>query len=137
MKKFRDLDRPRCGAGRIEPIRAYLQNPPASLESRIIAHFKAHLQTSCPDHWTSLRVVAATFHVPPRSLAALFLKYTGETVHRFMRRLRVARGAELLRSTTLSVKEIAVATGYDCAAHFSRDFKQVLGVSPTIHRRQR
>jgi len=49
------------------------------------------------------------------------------------RRVEVARG--LLRETSMSVGEIARAVGYGNIYHFSRQFREVTGKSPTEYRR--
>ena len=48
----------------------------------------------------------------------------------------MAKAAELLKLTALSVGDIGSAVGYENALHFSRAFKNVYGVSPRAWREQ-
>lgn len=54
----------------------------------------------------------------------------GCTVGEFINQKRVEKAAELLKSTTLSVDEVAQQVGYSSAAYFSRTFKRLKGKSP-------
>jgi len=53
----------------------------------------------------------------------------------YHRRLRLRRAADLLRRTDWSVTEIAGRTGFDDANYFARQFRAVLGSSPSGYRR--
>lgn len=46
------------------------------------------------------------------------------------------RGAELLRTTELSLAEIASQVGYESQSKFSTTFKNLYGVLPKDYRRQ-
>lgn len=51
-------------------------------------------------------------------------------------RLRLRRAGELLRSTDLSVTETAGRCGFDDANYFARQFRKVMGFSPSGYRRR-
>jgi len=72
-----------------------------------------------PDYFT--RLFRASFGMPPRAWVV-------------DQRMRYA--AVWLRETDEPVGEVALAMGYDDLFLFSRQFKRVMGVSPTAHRRQ-
>ena len=55
----------------------------------------------------------------------------------YLKALRLEKACELLGTTYLSVKEIAVQVGLNDASHFVRDFKKVYGLTPTQHRNNR
>ncbi|BET67528.1 AraC family transcriptional regulator [Opitutales bacterium ASA1] len=55
----------------------------------------------------------------------------------YLVRVRVAIGAELLRTTSRRTTEIALEVGFYDHSDFSRQFRRVMGVSPTDYRRQR
>ncbi|MCG8419871.1 MAG: AraC family transcriptional regulator [Proteobacteria bacterium] len=52
----------------------------------------------------------------------------------FVRRVRLRRAAELLRTTDLPIKAIAVRVGFASRSHFSRAFKAELGRNPATYR---
>lgn len=66
--------------------------------------------------------------------AALFRGATGGGIIDYLKRLRMARACELLRTTDLSVSEIARSVGYSDAFYFSRQFRGVQACSPTQFR---
>jgi AraC-like DNA-binding protein len=53
---------------------------------------------------------------------------------RWIAQQRARRAAILLRTTTLSVKEIGRRVGFVDALHFSRRFKREMGASPRVYR---
>jgi AraC-like DNA-binding protein len=58
----------------------------------------------------------------------------GTTPRRYQVATRLTRAAELLRGTTLAVKEIAADVGFPTVHAFERAFKQAHGVTPTVFR---
>jgi transcriptional regulator GlxA family with amidase domain len=71
-------------------------------------------------------------------LTRQFAQWAGQTP----RRLRAPtfaspRRRSLLTRGELSVKEIAIATGFKNTYHFSRVFRQIDGLSPTLYRETR
>ena len=49
---------------------------------------------------------------------------------------RIFEAQELLKDGALSLAEIAIATGFTEQSHFTRVFKEIVGVSPGIWQRQ-
>jgi transcriptional regulator GlxA family with amidase domain len=70
-----------------------------------------------------------------RQIERLFEKEMGTSPKRYYLRLRLDRARELLRHSSLPIVEIAVATGFVSASHFSKTFKTTYGYSPTELRR--
>ncbi len=68
--------------------------------------------------------------VSPQHLIRLFKKHLGFSPIEFVNRNKIARAIEMLRSTELSVKEIAYALGFDNPNYFSRLFMKEVGLSP-------
>jgi AraC-like DNA-binding protein len=51
--------------------------------------------------------------------------------------LRIARAAELLRSSDISITRIAYDVGFNDSNYFSRQFRQAIGMTPRSYRQQR
>ena len=64
----------------------------------------------------------------------IFQAIVGETVHKYVRRLRLERAAGRLLHTKQPVTEIALETNYDTPSAFTRSFKQYMGKSPKNYR---
>ena len=68
--------------------------------------------------------MANAVHLCPSHLRQLFKSETGVPLARYGRQLRLAEARELLRTTFLSVKEVAARVGVTGMSHFVRDFKR-------------
>lgn len=60
----------------------------------------------------------------------IFKDTVGKSPQQFLMSYRMAKAAELLKLTALSVSDIGNAVGYPNQLHFSRAFKNVYGISP-------
>ncbi len=70
-----------------------------------------------------------------RTLLRRFNQATGLTPIQYLLRVRVARSCGLLAGNTLSITEIAGRVGFDDSNYFARQFRQVMGMSPSEYRR--
>lgn len=61
----------------------------------------------------------------------IFLAHTGETLGIFIRRLRLGRAIQWLLGTRNSITDIALMSGYDTPAAFTKAFRQCYGVPPS------
>lgn len=66
--------------------------------------------------------------------ARLFKKHTGLGIREYSKRKRLAVAADKLKTTTLSIKEIAADLGYKSQTDLSRQFKQLFCLNPTEFR---
>lgn len=64
----------------------------------------------------------------------VFRDAVGESPQAYLLHYRMARAAQLLKETRLSIGEIAAQVSYSNQLHFSRAFKNVHGVSPREYR---
>ena len=75
--------------------------------------------------------LAGLCQISLRTLERHFQKNYGMTVSRWMRELRLGKAYESLTQGK-SVKEAAYDHGYKQVSHFSREFKNHFGVSPSF-----
>ncbi|MCR8854458.1 helix-turn-helix domain-containing protein [Lysinibacillus fusiformis] len=71
-----------------------------------------------------------------RKLCYVFEKRMGVSPLVYLTDLRIQKSKMLLRSSDFSIKEIADRVGYTDYFYFSRVFKKVTGLSPSIFRKQ-
>ena len=69
-------------------------------------------------------------------LARLFVERRGESFQAYVQTLRMRRAADLLRSTNLSVGDIATRVGYNDTSRFGVHFRRSQGSSPSRWREQ-
>lgn len=74
--------------------------------------------------------LARTVNISTRQLERLFRRYLSSTPKKYYTDLRLQRAQHLLLQTNMSVTEVAVASGFNAASHFSRLFRQRYGMSP-------
>ena len=67
-------------------------------------------------------------------LTSLFKKKLNVTPQQYLIRHKLSEAARILKSTDMSVAEIAEAVGYDDSGNFARVFKQTYGLSPQNYR---
>lgn len=86
--------------------------------------------TQTPPKSLLLKELAQVAHTTPENLCRLFKKNLDLGPLEYAKLAKLDRAANQLRRTSLTLKEIALATGFYDAYHLSRSFKQVYGVSP-------
>lgn len=80
--------------------------------------------------------VAKRVFLNPDYLDRLFKKESGYSVTEFIVSKRMLLAQDLLMKTNLAVGSIASQAGYTNLAHFSRRFKQVVGMNPKDYRKK-
>jgi AraC-like DNA-binding protein len=73
--------------------------------------------------------LAAQVHMSPSALSQRFVRVTGQTPYRYLKRQRLERASQLLRSG-VPVIEVAMCVGYASPSHFSCEFKRQFGQTP-------
>lgn len=79
--------------------------------------------------------IAREVHLSKTYISALFKKETRERFSEYLQRVRLENSCRLLKTTKLSIREIADRTGFSDAAHFSRVFKERYQMSPLEYRK--
>ena len=64
----------------------------------------------------------------------LFKRHYGTSPMAYLTELKMQRAREILDTTEMSVKEVAVSLGYEDPLYFSRLFKKISGLAPTTYR---
>lgn len=95
-----------------------------------IEYMRRHL-----DERVTVAVLARQCGLGVTRFASVFRESTGLTPHRYLRRLRLERACELLRSTALTIGEVAEAVGFRGQSHFCTAFAAERGLTPGAYRR--
>ena len=70
-------------------------------------------------------------------LYSLFQEALDMSPRQYLSRYRITKAAQLLLSTSLSIESIALSTGYNDPFVFTKAFKNVTGMSPTMYRKEK
>lgn len=84
----------------------------------------------------TLKEVANYFAYSPNHLGYLFKETVGVSFNEYVLTQRMERAKALLRNHKLKVYEVADQTGYKSLTHFSRTFREVVGMTPGEFRKQ-
>lgn len=82
----------------------------------------------------TLQEVADKCYVSKWHLSKLINKYTGNTFYELLNNVRIEKAKALLNDPKLKIGDIVDMVGYSDAAHFSRVFKRIVGVSANEYR---
>ena len=83
--------------------------------------------------WEDLSVplVAHSVNMSPSYLTALFQKHLAISPGEYIRRVKLQEGKQMIRENKLNFTEIAAELQYSTVHHFSRQFKEKFGVTPS------
>ena len=90
------------------------------------------------DHYKekhTLEALGNRFNINPYYLQKQFKRYVGMSPSEYHIFLRMTKAKELIRSTKLSVGEVAYAVGIENLGYFTRQFKQQEGITPQEYRK--
>ncbi len=105
---------------------------PSGPVERVRRHLEEH-----PSKKVNLTEFARQSGVSEDHLRRLFRKIHGQPPQRYLAERRIRQAADLLRRTSLGVKEVATAVGWSNVAHFYRLFRRAVGVTPAEYRARR
>lgn len=96
---------------------------------QVIAEIKKH-----PETWWTVEELARQCNWSVSQFRRNFMRHTGMLPKEYIEESKLRHSAELLLSSSLTVREIALRFGYRDPFHFSRRFKHRFGVSPESYR---
>lgn len=95
----------------------------------------AYIQSNLADR-LSVEEIAASAGYSPSYFSHLFAEETGLSPYQFVVKSRVEQAQKLLKTTRLTVQEIAFQCGFNSAANFCYTFRRIAGASPHEYRKR-
>ncbi len=89
------------------------------------------------DHYmdkVSLEEIANAGNVGKTLCAKIFKKYASKTPGDYLIHYRITRSIDLLTGSDMSITEIAYATGFTSASHYTKTFRETMGTTPNQYR---
>ena len=84
----------------------------------------------------STKDIAADQFLSPNYLSGRFHEETGKTISDFVLEKRIKMACKLLKTTKLSIQEVAASVGIGDASYFSKQFKKLKGMSPLQYQKR-
>src|SRR5581483_1774725 len=115
----------------IEVVKGSRSTRPAPPEMRRALDVIA---TSCSSPDLAFGDVAHDVNISERHLRRLFAQHLGFGFRQDVRELRLKKAADLLATSSYSIKQIVGITGYLGPSHLSYDFRARFGTTPYLYR---
>lgn len=115
----------------------YLKNSISSSQKRLFNDILTFILEHYSDNTINNNYIAKKFNYHPYYINNLFKKVCGITMHQYIIIQRIKASQILLLSSNITLEEIALQTGFSCLSVFSRCFKQIVGVSPSVYREKK
>ena len=117
-------------------LEALCESPPPSRSraATTLSRAKAFIERSF-DRPLDASDIARAAGISPSRLYELFQKHVGATPRQYLAQTRLRYALELLKSSRLSIAEIAASTGHADQSTLTRHMRSALGVTPAAHRR--
>ncbi len=109
---------------------------PEAVNTPLIEYIASYIKDNLREDIT-LKFLGQVARLSPNHLNSLFKNHYGVTIHAFLIRCRMDHSMELLRNTTLRVKQVARQAGYEDPLYFSRAFRDYYGIWPSEARTSR
>jgi AraC-like DNA-binding protein len=106
------------------------QNHLGLAQRKRVEHARALLASSPTTRW-DLGSLGRALLCSPFHLSRQFHAATGETISRYVLRLRLGIAVERLADGERDIASLAVDTGFTHHSHFSARFRSVFGITPT------
>ncbi|MBQ7384816.1 MAG: AraC family transcriptional regulator [Clostridia bacterium] len=104
---------------------------PHSLSDSVVKYIKEHYGEKI-----SVREIADSLFVSENHLIRVFKKDMGVTPHKYLNDYRILTSAYFLKSSNMSVEEIADIVGFSTSSLFITTFKSVYGCTPKEYRKK-
>lgn len=82
----------------------------------------------------SLEQIAAYLNYSPFHLCRLFHKHTGQSIHQYLKHLRLRTSLEYITQVNVDLTDLALNLGFSSHSHFTEAFRKTFGAPPSTLR---
>jgi AraC-like DNA-binding protein len=127
----------------VDLLRRYLQRLPddqrgwlSGLRDRYVGRVLGLMHEHPAEAWT-MEQLAGRVGLSRSALHERFVQFIGLTPMQYLTNWRMQIASRLLTQSSATLASVALDTGYESEAAFSRAFKRAVGVPPSVWRRER
>jgi AraC-like DNA-binding protein len=102
-------------------------------DSFIVNKMLQYLHINIENH-TTVEELAKNLKISKGYASDCFKKHMGVTLMQYAKKIKIERAKTLLLNSTSSILEIAILLGFYDQSHFTKAFKELVGVTPTEYR---
>lgn len=124
---FIDLELKETGFHLVSNITPVLVN---KVKSTLIELFG---QNEIPEGFKLSTFLSNKFPYDYSHISRVFSQNQNYTIEHYLIELRIEKSKELLIFSDMNISEVAYKLGYSSNAHFSRQFKKLVGISPSAY----
>jgi AraC-type DNA-binding domain-containing proteins len=103
------------------------------LENQKISDIILYIQNNCKD--ATLASAAEHFHFHPNYLNSIIKKFKGSSFTSVLQDAKLKKASFLLKSSDITVVEVAKIIGYENISFFYKKFKEHYGCNPAEYRK--
>ena len=104
---------------------------PGEIVEEVSRYIRMHLSEDL-----NVEDIAGQVYLNPDYLTRIFKKETGTSLIKFIIQERMYMARKLLCETSLSVNGIALEVGFSDYSHFTKTFRQMFGMTPSVYRQK-
>ena len=126
-----------CVSLLIDMLRAYSREAPERVSDQVMSALSPALDYVHENYMQDFpqQTLADICHLSPTHFRRLFREQIGTSPLKFLHQTRILKSYALLRSSGLSVTQIAGMVGYDSLSSYNRHFSKAMGCTPTAWRK--
>ena len=102
---------------------------PPRVKGRVLEYIVTHLNENITNDALAEVAGLSVCH-----FARMFKQTVGVSPHRYVLQCRIEWARELLAGTDMPLSEIAIVTGFSDQSHYTRWFREIIGVTPGSYR---
>lgn len=106
------------------------EQPFSPREYELLTNVNAYFEASIHKPY-SLKTLADFLNYSPSYLCRIFKNTTGYTLNEYFDKMKINKACHLIATTDYSLSLISDLLGYSSASHFSKNFREQMGISPS------
>ncbi|MCB9282842.1 MAG: response regulator [Lewinellaceae bacterium] len=117
-----------------QPVPPETNGPPPGLNERFLHDLRQCLERHYQEEEFGIKALHTLLDMSSTQLHRKLTALTGMPASHYMRSFRLEKARELLRTTRMTIADVAFAVGFRDPLYFSRAFSQQYGLSPSEDR---